>query len=462
MVSGNSKDVSAKSLKCYSDASFTDWLFAEATKKSESATEPAPASAAISQPAPSAPETQARQSAPIRATPIYNQALNQALPSGSQSGQKRTASARSSSPTNGHPNKSRRTDLPTGPRSMHGGPQGNRSLLDRMGGRQQPGQWNQRNDDIQARIEAVTHQNGMGGGPMNPNFNGMPNQMGGMGMPDMNAFNNGMNSMALQEMMMNQMALMAQMANSMGMLNGQAPMMGPNGNQMNMQTPDGQNQGQGANRRGGGPIRGRGRGAGGAQSSPQRPQQEFNNTSTATSTPTTFAAPTPTPAAQATQPSAGFSPPERPQSPSLCKFGLKCTNALCRYSHASPVATPESGVVLSNDPCEAGVKCADKDCIKSHVSPAAVGVTSGKDLLSPFRKLILRRFSVVAPKSTPKPEAQTALKPPCRFGSNCTKVALGTCPYSHPFVPKSTASAVQWRFGAGCTRADCHFQVSLT
>lgn len=358
------------------DASFTDWLFSEAAKKSESTAEAAPAPAATVQPPISAPEPQARQAAPARATPIYNQALNHALPSGSQSGQKRTASARSSSPTGGHPNKSRRTDLPTGPRAMHG-PQGNRSLLDRMGGRQS-GQWSQRNDEIQARIEAVTHQKAMGGGLVNPGFNGMPNQMGSMGMPDMNAFNAGMNPMALQEMMMNQMALMAQMANNMGMLSGQGPMMAPNSNQP--QVPDSQSHGQGMNRRG--TNRGRGRGA--SHSSPQRSSEGNNNTSSATSTPPTFAAPTSTPAAQPSQMSAGFTPPERPQSPSLCKFGLKCTNALCRYSHASPVATPESGVVLSNDPCEAGTKCTDKDCIKSHVSPAAVGIASGKTSQSFF------------------------------------------------------------------------------
>jgi hypothetical protein len=75
----------------------------------------------------------------------------------------------------------------------------------------------------------------------------------------------------------------------------------------------------------------------------------------------------PSPASQARP---GFVPPERPQSPTLCKFGLKCTNAVCRYSHPSPVATPESGVVLSNDPCEKGINCTDADCVKGHVSPA--------------------------------------------------------------------------------------------
>ena len=90
--------------------------------------------------------------------------------------------------------------------------------------------------------------------------------------------------------------------------------------------------------------------------------------------PTTTVAPTPTPP-QPPRPS--FAVPERPQSPTLCKFSLKCTNAQCRWSHPSPVATPESGVVLSNEPCEKGKDCKDKDCIKGHVSPAAVNPALG-------------------------------------------------------------------------------------
>jgi hypothetical protein len=82
-----------------------------------------------------------------------------------------------------------------------------------------------------------------------------------------------------------------------------------------------------------------------------------------------------------------YAVPERPQSPTLCKFSLKCTNAHCRYSHPSPVATVESGIVLSNDPCEKGRDCKDKDCVKAHVSPAA---------LNPNRKYFLLSWFLVA------------------------------------------------------------------
>lgn len=72
-------------------------------------------------------------------------------------------------------------------------------------------------------------------------------------------------------------------------------------------------------------------------------------------------------------------------------------------------------------------------------------------------------FSLVPAKSKPKVETASApLKAPCRFGTGCTKVASGQCPFSHPFVPKSQQSSfaqtTQCRFGAGCTRATCHFQ----
>lgn len=277
-------------------------------------------------------------------------------------------------------------DLPTGPRSM-----GPRSLLDRMGGRAQGGPRNGR-DEIQARIEAVTHQNAMNA----MNAGGFPNGMGGMMMPgnDMAAaaaaMGGGMvNPLALQEMMMNQMALMAQMANNMGMLNNQGQFPGQNGFPMNggnMPFPDGQRQNhqqQAPQGRGGAPN-GRGRGRGGSLSAqwvaPHVAEGSQAGSSSSSPAPAIVApspinATTPTPGDTLT---GGVTPPERPQSPSLCKFGLKCTNALCRYSHASPVATPESGVVLSNEACESGTQCKDKDCIKAHVSPAAVGVSSGK------------------------------------------------------------------------------------
>lgn len=94
-------------------------------------------------------------------------------------------------------------------------------------------------------------------------------------------------------------------------------------------------------------------------------------------TATPVVAPQPrTAAAAAAEVATGATPvgtyPERPGTPTLCKFSINCTNPMCRYSHPSPAATMESALVLSNDACEKGNKCDDKDCTKSHVSPATL------------------------------------------------------------------------------------------
>jgi hypothetical protein len=202
------------------------------------------------------------------------------------------------------------------------------------------------------------------------------------------------NPLMLQEMMLSQMALMAQMANSMGMLN---PGMGMPGFNPMQQGGDaamfnggaGVNghsfQQNGVNGRGRGGARG-GRGRGGSRgghigSSPAPPSIEEIPTPVSVPTSviaepaqsTPIAAPIPLPASAVSSNAPlklAYSLPERPQSPTLCKFGIKCTNSQCRYSHPSPVATAESGVVLSTEACEKGKDCKDKDCIKSHVSPA--------------------------------------------------------------------------------------------
>jgi hypothetical protein len=64
--------------------------------------------------------------------------------------------------------------------------------------------------------------------------------------------------------------------------------------------------------------------------------------------------------------------PEKPSSKALCRYSVGCSNARCPYSHPSPVADEQSGMVLSEEPCEEGKKCKDAECTKSHVSPAAV------------------------------------------------------------------------------------------
>ncbi|PPQ87446.1 hypothetical protein CVT25_008182 [Psilocybe cyanescens] len=468
---------------------FTEWIFAEAAKgatapdappqspppKAEPPVAPTPAREAP----PHIPNDSSRPNPPRNG--VYQHAISQALPSASNSSQKRTASARSPSPS--HPNKSRRTDLPTGPRAMYrdgSGPNGNphpntRSLIERVGGPAGRNSKNFQRDDIQARIDNI-----IGNSPesmmMPPNFP--------MGM-DMNAMAaaNMANPLMLQEMMMNQMALMAQMASSMGIINpanGQFggpgfPMQGMQGmpgdmgmfqNNMNNGFPQQQQQQSGNN----GPVNGAGRGRGGVRGGrgtargrggptaggSDRPiginkplAAPPNNASTSAAIP--IVAPTPiSPAPSTSAPSAAartagpavqtqpaYTIPERPQSPTLCKFSLKCTNAHCRYSHPSPVATAESGVVLSNEACDKGKNCKDKDCIKAHVSPA---------VLNPQVEHSIPNATVPTPQAHHNSVA-------CRFGAACTRPG---CTFNHP--PRQTQFATQCRFGAACTRAQCAFQ----
>lgn len=282
--------------------------------------------------------------------------------------------------------------MPTGPRAHRDGPTpGSRSLIDRVSG--PAGRNNSQNhhrDEIQARIDSIvnnaTEQNMM----IPPGF---PPMM------DMTlAAANMTNPLLLQEMMMNQMVLMAQMATSMGIINpstgqfsGQEfPMQqGAMPNDMGLFPPPANNgfsqqhgsinaqnniPNSGRSRGGmrGGRGTGRGRGATGLSGPSTNPHTPTPTEQERASPAPAIVPVAPTPVVAAPTPAPpGYAVPERPQSPTLCKFGLKCTNAHCRYSHPSPVATVESGIVLSNDPCEKGRDCKDKDCVKAHVSPAA-------------------------------------------------------------------------------------------
>lgn len=95
-----------------------------------------------------------------------------------------------------------------------------------------------------------------------------------------------------------------------------------------------------------------------------------------------------------------INPPEKPPSQEICKYGVGCSHRTCQYSHPSPVATQESGVVLRTDACPDMLECKNKDCPFSHVSPSIINghATSGQ------------------------------VRVPCRFGDKCNNSA---CPYRH-------------------------------
>lgn len=296
---------------------------------------------------------------------------------------------------------------------------------------------------------------------------------------------------------MNQMALMAQMASSIGMMNG-APFAGPGypiqgmpgdmnmfqggmnngyqgpqqmgGNAMN---PNTGGRGRGGARGGrGGPTRGRG-GSTSISTTPKSTDIAVTPAQDSATTPSTLpiAAPAPiTPNTGRTLPTSlnsvasplrsGFVVPERPQSPTLCKFNMKCTNAHCRYAHPSPVATAESGVVLSNEACEKGRDCQDKDCIKGHVSPAVLNPQRAYILLCSLNFLTYDVLIVAEQAPSPSVISPTHTATPCRFGTACTRHG---CSFAHPGRPASHSGQTahftqQCRFGAGCTRSTCPFQ----
>ncbi|GAA6035125.1 hypothetical protein JCM8097_006376 [Rhodosporidiobolus ruineniae] len=171
-----------------------------------------------------------------------------------------------------------------------------------------------------------------------------------------------------------------------------------------------------------------------------------------------FSAPAPARAARPTSSKPATPPvvlPSKPEKEDLCKHGVECTKPQCLFSHPSPVATKESGLVLKSEACEKQLKCEDPDCEKSHVSVAQKksppsAVSSGTKALAAAR----------APTTTAFSATGGANGTPCKFGAACTRPG---CYFVHPWdvsgVPGGAAAggATACRYGAGCTRADCHF-----
>ncbi|KAG8739062.1 hypothetical protein FRC10_006219 [Ceratobasidium sp. 414] len=392
------------------DTSFTSWLFDEVAKIS------GPSGTSSDSKPPVQPDAQSRSAS---GNPrILNQALNEATSTASP---KRRADGRSPSPAS----KARRTtDLPDRPRAMRDGPSNNepqpvRSLLDRVEPPRRHGGF----DHVQAQIDAVTRgpQGGrvMGRGGMGMNGPHHHQQQQQQQQMMMNQMIGGVNPLMFQEMMANQMAIMSQMAANLGMMQGGPQMMGPGGPGFGF--PNGHGQGPNMNGRGRGGNRG-GRGGNMGDRPPAGPPLQQSPPQQQTPQ---LAAPQARPPPP---PAAPLNVPTRPQSPTLCKFGIKCTNAGCRYSHPSA----EGGLVLSSEYCEKGLECKDADCTKGHPSPAAVNGAPAPTQAPP----------------TTRPAAPTA-GTPCKFGLGCTRPG---CTFVHP-----QKNGKPCRFGIHCTRADCSF-----
>lgn len=119
----------------------------------------------------------------------------------------------------------------------------------------------------------------------------------------------------------------------------------------------------------------------------------------------------------------------KPTDPTLCKFSLGCSNPQCPYSHPSPVATPETALVLSTEPCELQRKCKDPDCLKSHVSPASVtGEFPPARLALLFSSTRLPRADPLSSSSFRSPPGHTGPSQlPCKY-QNCNNPS---CPFLH-------------------------------
>lgn len=316
-----------------SDPDFSKWLFNAAKQPQVNSVAPPPA--------------------PQKPSRLVSQAFEAATSSGLK---------RPSSPhRDGGPNKARKIDAPSAPRAMReetspaptsptsaNGLEG-KSLLQRIetfdsrqdsreysrdhsfphrGDRGRP--YRDRNDRNDRHFNNRNHNQPNQNQPNVPMQNFDPAFM--MDPAMMMGMNMQMNPMAFQEIIGNNMAMMQQMASMMMTMHQQ---------QQTQQTPQAM------------PVPQQN-----GSISQKKPPTTSNNTLSADATP--------------------FQPTifvhDKPGSTSICKHGVKCNNARCRDSHPSPVATAESGVVLSTEVCDkgpGGSECKDADCTKSHISPAA-------------------------------------------------------------------------------------------
>lgn len=168
--------------------------------------------------------------------------------------------------------------------------------------------------------------------------------------------------------------------------------------------------------------------------------------------------------------------PSKPLEEDICKHGVDCSKPACPYSHPSPVATKESGLVLSSEACEKQLTCEDavrpfspslgspstnpfsQDCPKSHVSaaqknPALVAAAASS---APPPRAVARPPPTVDPSAIPG-----AGEKPCKFAGSCTRAG---CVFLHPWDVRGDASAtggVPCHWADKCTRGAFPLPLSL-
>ncbi|KAM0793317.1 hypothetical protein ACM66B_000775 [Microbotryomycetes sp. NB124-2] len=152
--------------------------------------------------------------------------------------------------------------------------------------------------------------------------------------------------------------------------------------------------------------------------------------------------------------------PTKPTDETICTYGIKCGKPQCQLSHPSPVATEESGLVLSSEACPKQLDCDDKDCPKSHVSPAqkAESTRERTSVNAKGETTFVPPPKVAAPPVADPTTIPGAGERPCKFGGACTRP---NCVFVHPWDsrgdPANAGGKVPCYFGANCTRPDCRY-----
>lgn len=183
--------------------------------------------------------------------------------------------------------------------------------------------------------------------------------------------------------------------------------------------------------------------------------------------------------------------PTKPEQEQICKHATECTKPPCPFSHPSPVATKESGLVLSSEACEKQLDCEDPVSPRNRrgelasvlrwltsfifflsPDPLAHSSSPSRFARSPALPFSPSRFArspaLPTPQDCPKSHVSPAQKK-APTGSSTKHLSTGSTLYTAP--PSSSARAAPvadpsvipgagekpCKFAGSCTRKGCVF-----